>query len=415
MNVSFFIGLRYLFTKRQESFTSLMSRFSFIGIVLGVVSLIVVLSVMNGFHAELRSRILTLVPHAFVDINHTESAEPMKWSELYTQLSTIETVEGAAPYIQGKAMLSFNQSATGVTLNGVLPEYEKEVSVVHEHMMMGEFNALMPGSFGVVIGHGLASQLNANIGDMIKLTIPKVSITPAGIFPRMRSFEVLGVFKVGAQLDHDQVFVHIEDAQRLQRYPSEAQGLRVRLDEAFSASQFADTMSASHPDQLRIKTWQQTHKSLFSAIKMEKTLVSFLLAAVIGVAAFNIISILSIMISNKTSEIAVLRTMGATPRSILLVFLSYGLSMALLGMLIGTLIALPMAHYIGSIVSYFEGKLGVQVFDASIYYISKIPSEIHWQDVVFINVLTFTLVLLASIYPAYKATQVEPAQALQYE
>lgn len=413
MNLSFFIGLRYLFSKRKEGFLSLVSWFSFVGIILGVASLITVLSVMNGFHAELRERILSVVPHAHVVLDKQQAST---WQDLSQQLKQQDYVLGVAPFIDGQAMLSKYGSSLGVKLTGIDPNIEQEVSVLDQHMQQGQLSALSTQEFGIVIGQLLARQLNVTVGDEIKVIVPKVTITPAGIFPRMREFKVVGVFSVGSQIDHEQAFINLKDAQTLYQVRQSALGLRLKFADVLKANQYTgDLISKNNLNQNNIKTWEQTHHSLFSAVKMEKTMVSLLLAVVIAVAAFNIISILSMMVLNKTKDIAVLRTMGASSREITWIFLIYGMSMAFLGMLIGTLIGLPLSYYAGEIVAFFESLLNMRLFDPSVYFISQIPSDIHVSDVVTVNVLTFVLVLLVCLVPAYQAAKIEPAQALQYE
>lgn len=406
-----FIGLRYTRAKRRHQFISFVSGFSLLGMALGTLALIVVLSVMNGFDREIKQRILSVVPHAFVD----ELPKMSDWQTIARQVEQQSDVIATAPYIGGFVMLSSRRDVLGVELQGISPEEEQGVSVISQYMKVGEVEALLPGQFGIVIGNSIAQYLSLDVGDTLVMTLPQVSVTPAGMFPRVKRLTVVGIFEVGAQVDQTLSMIHIEDAQRLFRYGDKVQGLRVQTSDIYKAQAVVDDLKAQLSDNFALMDWSQTQGSLFQALKLEKRMITLLLMIIIFVAALNIITSLVLMVSDKRSDIAVLRTLGMTTRQIMAVFIVQGSAVGVIGILLGGVFGSLLAISISDVISWFEDILGVYVFDPNVYFITKMPSEFLWSDALMICGVGIVLSLLATLYPAYRASQVEPAEVLRYE
>lgn len=405
-----YIGLRYLRAKRRNQFISFVSSFSLLGMAFGVMALVAVLAVMNGFDRELKQRILSVTPHILL-----QSKSDAHWRELIEQAQSVDGVVSAAPYIHSSALINYHRGMQGVEVQGIQPDLERHVSVVDKHMQMGELSSLQPGEYNVVIGRLLARNLGVMPGDKLLLTMPQVQVTPAGLFPRVKRFTVSGVFEVGAQMDQNLVLIHMRDAQKLLRLKGEAQGLRIKTNDIYSAGAIAQNLKAVLGKGVTASDWSQTQGSLFQAVKMEKIVIGVLLMIVVFVAAFNIISSLVLMVADKRSDIAVLRTMGMSAAQVMAVFMVQGLSVGLLGIAIGALLGCVLAVNIGDIVAWFEALTGSYIFDPSIYFISQLPSDLQWGDVVVICTTAIALSFLATLYPAWRATQIEPAEALRYE
>lgn len=405
-----YIGLRYLRAKRRNQFISFVSSFSLLGMAFGVMALVAVLAVMNGFDRELKQRILSVTPHILL-----QSKGDTHWRELIGQAQSVDGVVSAAPYIHSSALINYHRGMQGVEVQGIQPDLEQHVSVVDKHMQMGELSSLRPGEYNVVIGRLLARNLGVMPGDKLLLTMPQVQVTPAGLFPRVKRFTVSGVFEVGAQMDQNLVLVHMRDAQKLLRLKDEAQGLRIKTNDIYSAGGIAQNLKAVLGKGVTASDWSETQGSLFQAVKMEKIVIGVLLMIVVFVAAFNIISSLVLMVADKRSDIAVLRTMGMSAAQVMAVFMVQGLSVGLLGIAIGALLGCILAVNIGDIVAWIEALTGSYIFDPSIYFISQLPSDLQWGDVVIICTTAIALSFLATLYPAWRATQIEPAEALRYE
>jgi lipoprotein-releasing system permease protein len=409
-NIPLYIGLRYTRAKRRNQFISFISAFSLVGMALGVMALIVVLSVMNGFDREMKERILSVVPHGFVDQVPTVK----DWQVLAEQVNQHPRVLASAPYISSSAMVTYAGGVEAIELQGVLPEAEVAVSIVDQRMIVGSMDQLQPGEYGIVMGRLLASRLMLAPGDKIRITSPEINITPMGVFTRARSFTLAGVFEVGAQIDSTLVLIHLQDAQKFLRQPG-VQGLHVKTDDMFAAAQVMREIRKTLGDEYRVKDWSQTQGSLFQAVKMEKIVVGSLLMIIIAVAAFNIVSSLVLMVADKRSDIAVLRTMGVSARQIMAIFIVQGSAIGFVGTLIGTIIGCIVALTLTSIMSGIETIFGLQVFDPDVYFISQFPSVLLWQDVAFITLVALALSFVATLYPAYRAARIEPAEALRYE
>lgn len=409
-NLPLYIGLRYTRAKRRNQFISFISTFSLVGMGLGVMALIIVLSVMNGFDREMKQRILSVVPHGFVD-----GVAPLEdWQALAARVNQHPQVIASAPYIASTVMLSFGGDVEAVELEGIDPTEEAKVSVVDQHMIVGDLQQLRPGEFGIVMGRLLASRLALAPGDSVRLTSPEINMTPLGAFTRSRNFVLVGVFEVGAQVDGSLVFIHLNDAEKFLR-KSGAQGLHVKTRDMFSAARTMAEVKAGLDDQYQVKDWSQTQGSLFQAVKMEKRVVGALLLIIIAVAAFNIVSSLVLMVADKRSDIAVLRTLGLNARQVMAIFVVQGSAVGVIGTLVGALIGSCIAYFMSPLMNLIERISGFQVFDPNVYFISQLPSVLMWQDVLVICTIALSLSFLATLYPAYRAAQIEPAEALRYE
>ncbi|MFZ2289124.1 MAG: lipoprotein-releasing ABC transporter permease subunit [Halopseudomonas yangmingensis] len=407
-----FIGLRYTRAKRRNHFISFISLISMLGLTLGVMVMILVLSVMNGFDRELRTRILGMVPHATVN-----GYQPLgNWPDLAGQLLEHPRVEGVAPFIQMQGMLTHNGAVAPVLVNGIDPAHEGKVSIIEQHMQAGVLTDLRDGEFGIVVGELTARRFGVQVGDKLTFVLPEASVTPAGVFPRLKRFTVAGVFKVGAELDGSLALVHIADAGRLSRMqPGEVQGLRLRLDDLFQAPRVAWDLVATLPGELYAQDWTRSHGNLFAAIRMEKTMISLLLLLIVAVAAFNIISTLVMVVTDKKADIAILRTLGASPRSIMGVFMVQGSVIGVTGTLAGCVLGVLAALNVTEIVAWIEGLLGRQFLSSDVYFISYLPSQLIWNDVLLICSAGLGLSFLATLYPAWRAARTEPAEALRYD
>ena len=409
-NIPFYIGLRYTLAKRRNQFISFISTFSLVGMALGVMALIIVLSVMNGFDREMKGRILSVIPHGFVDQKPAVS----NWQSLAAQVAQHPQVVASAPYISSTVMISYAGGIEAVELQAVIPEEEQKVSILDQRMLVGSLDQLQPGEYGIVMGRLLASRLALAPGDKIRVTSPEINMTPMGAFTRSRSFTLVGVFEVGAEVDSNMVFIHLQDAQIFLRKPG-AQGLHVKTSDMFTAPITMGELRQTLGDSVSVKDWSQTQGSLFQAVKMEKIVVGALLMIIIAVAAFNIVSSLVLMVADKRSDIAVLRTLGLTARQVMAVFVVQGSAVGFFGTLVGTFLGCLIALTLSSIMGFIEQLSGFQVFDPNVYFISQLPSVLLWQDVLVICSVALLLSFLATLYPAYRASCIEPAEALRYE
>lgn len=409
-SLPFYIGLRYTRAKRRNQFISFVSAFSLIGMALGVAALILVLSVMNGFDREMKQRILSVIPHGFID----QQPYVNNWQTLADKVEQHPRVLASAPYISGFAMISYARGVESIQLQGIAPEEEARVSVLEQHMLVGSSYQLKSGEFGIVMGSLLARQLGLAPGDKVTLTLPDITITLGGIYPRTKRFTLVGVFEVGAQMDQSMAMIHIDDAQRLLRMQG-VQGLHIKVDDIYAAGTVMSQLQTELGEGFLVKDWSQTQGSLFQAVKMEKIVIAALLSIIIAVAAFNIVSSLVLMVADKRADIAVLRTLGLTARQVMAIFVVQGSAVGFAGTFIGALLGCVLALTISPLMSLIERIGGWQVFNPDVFFMSQLPSMLLWQDVVFICVIALVLSVLATLYPAYRAAQIEPAEALRYE
>lgn len=409
-NIPLYIGLRYTRAKRRNQFISFISAFSLIGMALGVMALIIVLSVMNGFDREMKERILSVIPHGYVD----QKPALKDWQALSAQVNQHPKVVASAPYITSNVMVSYAGGVDGVELQGIVPEEEAKVSIVDQRMLVGSMAQLQPGEFGIVMGRLLASRLALAPGDKIRVTSPDISITPLGAFTRTRHFTLVGVFEVGAQVDNSLALVHLQDAQKFLRQPG-VQGLHVKTTDMFSAAQVMAELKKTMGNDVSVKDWSQTQGTLFQAVKMEKIVVGALLMIIIAIAAFNIVSSLVLMVADKRSDIAVLRTLGLSARQVMAIFVVQGSAIGFIGTFIGALVGCVIALTLTPLIASLESLFGFNVFDPDVYFVTQLPSQLRWGDVMIICSAALILSFIATLYPAYRASQIEPAEALRYE
>lgn len=407
----FLVGLRYVRAKRRNHFISFISLTSMLGLMLGVAVLILVLSVMNGFDHELRTRILGMVPHAKIE----SRVGMVEWETLAEELMQRERVIGAAPYVEQQGMFSVGGRNQGAMVNGINPDWEDRVSIISDHMRQGELSDLVPGEWHVVLGSMLARNLGVGVGDRVTLLVPEASITPAGVFPRLKRFTVSGIFSVGAELDANLAYANIEDMQTLARLGDAVGGLRLELDDLFAASSETQAILNELGPEYRGSDWTFSQGNLFQAIQMEKRMIALLLTVIIAVAAFNIVSTLVMVVTDKSADIAILRTIGAKPSSIMGIFIVQGMAIGLIGIAMGVAVGVLLALTIADLIGWVEGTLGIQFLDAGVYFISNLPSRLQWNDVINIVLAAFGLTFLSTLYPAWRAAKVQPADVLRYE
>ena len=409
--LSVFIGLRYTRARRRERFISFMSLSSMIGLMLGVAVLITVLSVMNGFDRELRQRILGMVPHATLT-----ATEPVaNWQSLVREVESVVGVAAAAPMTQVQGMLTANGQVSGAMVAGIEPAREKRVSILPDYMESGTMDSLRDGEFGIVLGRQLASTLGVGIGDAVTLVLPEASLSAAGVIPRFKRFTVTGIFKVGAEVDGMLAYVHYADAGRLLRIGDRVQGVRIKVNDLFQARAVNEQVLSRLPPMFYGSDWSFTQGNLFNAIKMEKAMMALLLLLIVAVAAFNIVSSLVMVVNDKKSDIAILRTLGASPQSIMGVFMVQGAMVGIIGTGAGLLLGLGVAFNIDTLVPALERLLGASFLPQDIYLISRMPSDPQQTDILPVAVISLVLSFLATIYPSWRASRVNPAEALRYE
>lgn len=407
----FLIGLRYTSAKRRNHFISFISLTSMVGLIIGVALLITVLSVMNGFDRELQQRILGMVPHAVIK----PYSDMRDWRSLKTSVLGNDKVLAAAPFINAQGMLTRNGAVHGVQLNGILPEEEQSVSIISNHMVTGTLDDLKAGEFGMIIGEILSRQLRVSVGDKVTVVLPEASLTPAGVFPRLKRFTVKGIFSVGADLDSSLTMIHMSDAAKILRIKGSVHGLRLKMHDLFDAPYVAQEIAMNLDEGYYSVDWTRTHGNLFQAIRMEKTMIGLLLMVIVAVAAFNIISTLVMVVTDKKADIAILRTMGASPKAIMGIFVVQGAYIGVVGTVVGTAVGVLLALNVSDIIKGIESLLQMQFLNPDVYFISDLPSQLLWDDVMVTSGTALVLSLLATLYPAWKASKVQPAEALRYE
>ena len=411
--LSLFIGLRYTRAKRRTGFISFITLTSVLGIALGVAALITVLSVMNGFEAELRDRILGMTSHASIT---GADGELHQWQSFEDILKTEPRVLAWAPYVEGQAMINSDRRVSGTLLRGILPEYEPRVSEVATHLVSGQLEALRAGEFGIILGQELAEHLGVIEGDKITVITPQVTATPAGILPRLKRFTVVGVFHVGMfEYDRNMALINLEDAKRLFSLEDAISGLRLKVDDVFFAREIARDIGPRLPETAYVTDWTKAHSNFFKAIQTEKRVMFIILLLIVAVAAFNIVSTLVMVVTDKRADIAILRTQGMTPSQVMAIFIVLGTIIGLSGTVIGGIGGVLLALYVETVVPAIERFFGVHFLSADVYYISELPSLLIWRDVINITGVAFVLSILATLYPAWQASRIRPAEELRYE
>lgn len=412
--LSLAIGLRYTRAKRRNHFISFISVVSMLGLILGVTALITVLSVMNGFERELRERILGMASHATIQAFDGSLRD---WQPVSARVEATDSrVVAAAPYVSGEAMLNAHGNISGAMVRGIIPEMEVRVAQIAEHMVQGDLDALQAGAFRIVLGQELAWQLGVHVGDHVVLMAPQASVTPAGVLPRMRRFAVVGVFEVGMfEFDRGTAFIHLDDARIIFQTGEGVTGIRLKLEDLMQAGRVSREVAQSLNGLFRVSDWTQQHANLFRAIQMEKMVMFIILSLIVAVAAFNIVSTLVMLVTDKQSDIAILRTLGLSPRGVMLVFMVQGIVIGVVGILLGVIGGVSLALHIDVVVPWIERLTGAEILAADVYYISELPSELRAGDVLRISGLAFILTVLATLFPAWRAARTQPAEALRYE
>ena len=408
------VGLRYTRARKgsgRNAFISFIALISMAGIALGVAALIVVLSVMNGFQQELRNRILSVASHieirGFPDLKDPAAVAAAAQKNPH--------VVGTAPYVIGQAMLSSGDVNRGAVLRGIEPAREAKVADIGLHMKQGSLDSLVPGGFDIVLGSELARALGVGVGDRVVAITPQGNVTPAGALPRIKSFKVSGIFEVGMfEFDSGLALVNLDDAERLYRLDN-ATGVRLKLDDMFAAPAVARALAPAMPEDVEVRDWSRNHANFFRAVAIEKRVMFIILTLIVAVAAFNIVSAQVMAVTDKRADIAILRTLGAAPTSVMAIFMIQGALIGVIGTLIGVVGGVLLALNIETVVPAIERTFHIQFLDKSVYYISDLPSDLQSGDVVTIALIALALALVATLYPSFRAARVNPAEALRYE
>ncbi|MGH8400027.1 MAG: lipoprotein-releasing ABC transporter permease subunit [Gammaproteobacteria bacterium] len=408
-----YIGLRYFRAKRRNQFISFISFMSMLAIAIGVMALITVLSVMNGFQNELRARILGMVSDITVS---GFDGRLHDWQGVVQQLDGLSHVTGVAPYIEDQAMLANGANMSGTVVRGVLPSDAGKVSDIAQKMVSGSLSELKPGQYGIVLGKDLAYSLGVGQGDKVVLMISQGNVTPAGIIPRLRRFTVVGIFDAGVyQYDSALALISMQDAQTLYNMGQAITGVRVKLDDNLLAPQVSRQLVRHFQGQYYVSDWTQQNSNLWAAIAIEKTVMFVILSLIDLVAAISIVIVLVMAVIDKQSDIAILRTLGITPRGVMGIFVVQGALIGFLGTLLGLVLGVLLAHNVNNILEFARHVFNAQIFPASVYYINDLPSDIYVSDVLKITLSTFVLTILSTLYPAWRAARTQPAEALRYE
>jgi lipoprotein-releasing system permease protein len=409
-----FIGLRYTRAKRRNSFISFISMMSMIGIALGIIVLITVLSVMNGFDREIKKRVFGMVPPLTVTSTVGYVAN---WQDVENRIRKYPNITVVAPVVTQQVMLTNSGYVQPAMVNGILPEQEKNISVLADKMIEGSLHSLKPGQFNIVLGEDLADRLEANIGDKITVVTPQVSLSAAGVIPRFKRFTVTGIFRAGSGFGFDMsfAFINLSDSQKLFEMGPAVTALRAGVKNVFAAPLMAEGLSAYLGPEARVMNWTDQFGPFFHAVKLEKTMMFFILLLIIAVAVFNLVSTLVMVVNDKEADIAILRTFGATPKMVMQIFIIQGTLIGVTGTLLGVIGGILLARNVTEIVNWIQSVFHVQFLSSSVYFVNYLPSEIQAMDILYISFSALFLSLIATIYPAWRASRTEPVEALRYE
>lgn len=409
-----FIGLRYTRAKRRNHFISFISTVSMIGIALGVAVLITVLSVMNGFDKEIKKRVFSMVPPITITSN---TGSISNWEEFENTLKSFPDIKFMAPFVTGEVLLSFGGSVQPALVNGIMPLQEKNISELSQKMVAGKLDDLKSGKFGIVIGENLANALGATMGDKITVVTPQVSLSPAGVIPRFKRFTVVGIFNAGNGFGFDRSmgFIQLNDAQKLLGMGTNITGMHINISNAYAAPKIAEQLAGELTASANITTWADQFGEFFHAVALEKTMMFLILLLILAVAAFNMVSTLVMVVSEKESDIAILRTFGATPRMIMMIFMVQGALVGIMGTVFGVLGGLLLAWNATAIVNFIQAVFHVQLLSSNVYFVDYLPSDVQLADVLKIGCASLFLSLIATLYPAWRASKMDPVESLRYE
>lgn len=413
MNLSLFIGLRYTRAKRKNHFISFISLISMAGIALGVMTVIVVISVMNGFDKELKERMLGSVAHATISSYGNEYIEG--WENALSVAEKTQGVISVAPYVSSEAMLQASRT-TGALIQGIDPEYEKNVTQIANKMKYGSMDDLKAGEYNIIIGVDLADKLGVGPDEKITVYIPQFKTTAVGVLPRMKRFTVVGIFEMGAyEYDSQLALIHLIDAQKLEKTRGGIEGIRIKTNDLMQAPKIAYQLSDKLGGFFKVRDWTQENSSFYQATQQERIVMFIILSMIVAVAAFNILSTMVMLVTEKNSDIAILRTLGVSGGQVMNIFMISGVVIGAIGTIIGTVLGLIVSFNVPSIISWLEDYFKTDFMSSEVYYISDITADVHQADVVAIVVVAFGLSVLATIYPAWRASRIQPAEALRYE
>ena len=407
-----YIGLRYTRAKKKNHFVSFISLSSMLGIGMGVMVLITVLSVMNGFDDQIHKRFFGMAPEITVS---GQDGKISHWRELEKQLEGTPGIKAIAPYVGGQGLLTHDGQVLPVVLTGILPEQERKVTHLQDKLLLGDIAGLE--HFGIILGRGLADTLGAMVGDQVTVMIPQATVTPAGMIPRFKRFTVAGIFSAGTGFNFDTklAFINLYDAQKLMQMGDDISGLKMKIDDVYQAPVMSEQLAAKLGDEYQVGNWTQQFGAFFQAVKMEKTMMFLILMLIIAVAAFNLVSSLVMVVNDKQAEIAILRTIGATPATILWIFIVQGMMVGFVGTLLGLIGGLLLASNATTIVNFLQSLFDVHVLSSSIYFVDYLPSKILWSDLWQVCVMALLMSFIATIYPAWRASKTVIAEALHYE
>jgi lipoprotein-releasing system permease protein len=413
MKYELLIGRRYLRSSRGNRFVSFISTISMAGVAIGVAVLIVVLSVMNGFEREVRDRILSLTAHATISALGSRMGD---WQDAAARIRDNPAVLGAAPFIEDQALLITGDKSSGALVTGVLPEDEQQVTIISSKVTAGSFAAMKPGEYGIVLGEELAKALGVGMGERVRIVTSLRTITPVGVMPRMRTFKVVGLFRAGMyEYDRNLAYVHLADAALLYRMGEDVTGLRLRLADMFAAPRVVRELAVALGGGYYVDDWSRKHATFFRSIQLTKSALFVILLLVVAVAAFNIVSTLVMVVKDKQADIAILRTVGAAPRSILSIFVTQGVAIGVIGTLSGVLLGVLISVNLETLIHGLEAVLGLHFLDAKVYFITDLPARVEWSDVLQISLTAFGLCCLSTLYPSWRAARTQPAQSLRHE
>lgn len=409
-----FIGLRYTRAKRRNHFISFISLMSMLGIAVGVLVLITVLSVMNGFDQEIKKRVFSMVAPVTVSSWNNYVTD---WQAVEKNIQKNPQVIVTAPFVTGQVLLAHDDLVQPAVLDGINPAREKNMTQLANKMVQGQLSQLIPGQFGIVLGEELAERLNVTLGDKVKVITSQVSFTPVGMLPRVRGFTVSGIFRAGSGFGFDGglAFIHLQDGQKLLQLGSAVSGIHARIKNVYGAQQVSQELAQELGLSARVMNWTEQFGPLFHAISLEKTMMFFILLLIIAVAVFNLICTLVMVVNDKKSDIAILRTFGATPKMIMHIFIVQGAIIGVFGTLLGVLGGIALALNATKLVTWIEHLFHLHFLSASVYFVNYLPSELQWLDVIRISLAALIFSLLATLYPAWRASRTQPVEALRYE